>query len=327
MTNTFVYEELDLESRSFRLIRLCRGDEGPTECELLHAYVGDDNDGMEYEALSYTWGDLAKPCNIKVNGQVMHITKNLSEVLEHLRLEHEDRFLWIDALCINQDDYKERGHQVRQMASIYERARQVIFWLGTATVETNRAFHLMQLFGNEMLNHPCNNWQPSDERWQFLWSNVLLQVQKDTWVDEVIYRADFMTLLFRDWFERIWIIQEVVKARSARVACGTESVSARVFALFPEVLKIRPLERCQAVLDIMPGPSRKFSWWLVNQDLETLLRKFQSSKASDPRDMVYALLGICSNAHGAHAPNPDYTKTLQELIHITIAFLLRLQDV
>jgi len=62
--------------------------------------------------------------------------------------------LWVDALCIKQEDVKERGHQGRQMASIYERARQVNFWLGTATTITDRAFNHMQQLEKATINTP-----------------------------------------------------------------------------------------------------------------------------------------------------------------------------
>lgn len=324
MSSEFIYEELDLESPSFRLIRLCRGGGSPIECELLHAYVGHDEDRMEYEAVSYTWGDLATPYTIRVDGQEVHITQNLSEVLEHLRLTDEDRFLWIDALCINQEDAKERGHQVRQMASIYERARQVIFWLGTATVSTDRAFEHLKRFEKVTLNYSCNEWRPSDERWQFIWSTVDIQIHRNPGADTAMLLADFETIFNRQWFDRIWIIQEVAKARSARVVCGAKSASARIFALIPSVLSGLQTPRCQAVLDIMPGPSRKSSWWLKDRDLETLLRRFIGSKATDPRDMVYALLGISSDSEGLF---PDYTKSWIQVTNSTMAFLLSLESV
>ncbi|KAJ8109198.1 hypothetical protein OPT61_g7634 [Boeremia exigua] len=323
MANTFIYKKLDLDRRSFRLIRLCKGDEGPVECELLHAYVGDDDDGMEYEALSYTWGDLAKPYSIRMNEQVMGITENLFHVLRHLRHGQEDRFLWIDALCINQDDHEERGHQVRQMASIYERARQVIFWLGTATVETDRAFDYMQHFERAAYNYSCNSWRPSDERWQFVLSTVELRRSRESGTTDVPL-ADFEAILDREWFKRVWIIQEVAKARSAMVVCGTKSVSARIFALIPSLLDVKQTPRSRSILEIMPGPSRKFSWWLEEHDLETLLRKFSGSKSSDPRDMIYALLGISSDAKGL---KPDYTKSLQQVVSSTIVILLNLDSV
>ncbi|KAF2625120.1 HET-domain-containing protein, partial [Macroventuria anomochaeta] len=322
MTNDFAYDPLDLENRTFRLVRLGKGQTGdPIQCELFHAYVGDREDDMEYEALSYTWGGMDKPCSISMNNQVMCITSNLFQALEHLRNDEEDRVLWIDALCIDQENPKERGHQVRQMASIYERARQVIFWLGTATHKTDRAFSYMREFEKEALKYSCNYWEPSDERWQIIWSTVETQLQKEYSLNKVMQRTDYDALLNRDWFDRIWIIQEVAKARSARVVCGTKSVSTRVFALFPSLIGVQPTPHRQAVLDIMPGPLRKFSWWLWDQNLETLLRKFQGSKATDPRDMVYALLGISTDANNTKALASDYSKTPGEVARTTIAFL------
>ena len=61
MADDCTYENLDLQSQSFRIIRLCKGDTGLPECSLLHAYAGVDEDGMEYEALSYAWSTIDKP--------------------------------------------------------------------------------------------------------------------------------------------------------------------------------------------------------------------------------------------------------------------------
>lgn len=85
---------------------------------------------MEYEALSYTWGSAHKQYDIEISGNTLPITENLHLALQHLRHPEEDRILWIDAICIDQDNVGERGHQVRQMASIYERVVRAIIWLG-----------------------------------------------------------------------------------------------------------------------------------------------------------------------------------------------------
>lgn len=242
--------------------------------------------------------------------------------MKRFRTGHEDRVLWIDALCIDQGNPQERGHQVRQMASIYERARQVIFWLGPATRKTNRIVSYMQQLETLALGFGCNDWRPSDLKWRFLWSNVEKQLTKTYGISKSRQRSDYIVLLERPWFNRMWILQEVAKARSAIVMCGTRCVSARIFALTPGLLKVQPIPSRQAVLEIMPGPSRRCSWWLRNQGMGTLIHKFRGSEASDPRDMVYALLGISSDAKDADTLQPDYSKDVQDVVWDTLAFLL-----
>jgi len=136
-------------------------------------------------------------------------------------------------------------------------------------------------------------------------------------------REGLVSLLARSWLKRIWILQEVANARAAEVVCGTISLSARVFALTPSLLGITPDSHCQAVLDIMPGPSRRSSCWAEEHNLLTLLVKFSESEASDPRDKIYALLGMSSDACDTDLLSPNYNKSDQEVVRNTISFLLK----
>lgn len=90
---------------------------------------------IEYEALSYTWGDvkdLANRGEILLHGQEHEITQNLESGLRHLRFKDKPRILWADAVCINQTDLDERVQQVSQMHQIYNPggASHVLVWLG-----------------------------------------------------------------------------------------------------------------------------------------------------------------------------------------------------
>lgn len=69
LTERFEYQPLDLEERTFRLVRLLRGDTGPIQCELFHAFNRDEDDLLEYEALSYAWGSLERSCSLRINGR------------------------------------------------------------------------------------------------------------------------------------------------------------------------------------------------------------------------------------------------------------------
>ena len=321
----FVYEPLDLGKPSFRLIRLVKGSVSVVQCELFHAAIYDAENAVEYEALSYTWGGTDRPDKVEVNGMWLPTTRSLSQALQHLRYEDEDRVLWIDAICINQDDHKERSRQVQQMPSLYENAERVVIWLGPITPLTDVVFAHMQELEKWSYNHPCKNWRPTDGRWRYLWSTAKLSMKSNENTVELC-RDGFTYLLRHSWFYRVWIIQEVAKARRANVMCGTYSVSTRIFAVFPNLIGTPTSTHQQAVLDIMPGPTREHSWWSKNRDLRTLLRKFQNSEASDPRDKVYALLGISSDAHDIDALRPDYDKTLEEMARTTMSFLLTLDS-
>ncbi|PVH92460.1 hypothetical protein DM02DRAFT_276400 [Periconia macrospinosa] len=133
---TFCYTPFDLERPGFRLLQLLRG-EGPViEC-LLHQVYLDGADTVPYSALSYTWGGTEKASTVLVDRKALHVTENLYRALQNLRSKDVDQVLWVDAICIDQENLRERGHQVRHMCKIYSQAEGVIVWLGGATLETD----------------------------------------------------------------------------------------------------------------------------------------------------------------------------------------------
>jgi hypothetical protein len=113
-------------------------------------------------------GGTSKPLNLSLADEDFAVTEYLHAALEHLRNEDEDRILWIDAVCINQDEPNERGHQVQQMESIYECARQVIIWLRPAATDTDVLFDSIRALERQALSHACNDLSPADTRWHSL---------------------------------------------------------------------------------------------------------------------------------------------------------------
>jgi hypothetical protein len=140
----FTYTPIDLGGPAFRLARLRRGSSLDIHCELFEAWLYQDTYIIPYEALSYTWGDTKRTARITLNGRSLLVTENLYTALLHLRSSSEDRIMWIDAICIDQDNWEERGHQVQLMGDIYQQAERVVVWLGRGTEATDIAMHCMQ---------------------------------------------------------------------------------------------------------------------------------------------------------------------------------------
>ncbi|OAL49078.1 HET-domain-containing protein [Pyrenochaeta sp. DS3sAY3a] len=324
---SFEYESLDLERPTIRLLKLLKAKNSENcdiKCEIFEASF-DDDDLIPYEALSYTWGDTILSESVEVNGKSLAVTENLHVALLALR-STEDRILWVDAVCIDQSNIKERGHQVQQMANIYSQADRVIIWLGEGTIDTNLLLERLKRLEKESIKHPCSGWSNRDKRWIDLWLPVQLEIFLLYSNSTNRLRQGLADLMARPWFTRIWILQEVAYAKRAIICCGNESVSARIFTLASRLLNFRVNSHCQAVLDIMTGLSRKTSWWNSRRDLYTLLFKFQYSKASDPRDMIFALLGMCSDSQGPDMITADYTKDLSELVSDAARMLFGLSD-
>jgi hypothetical protein len=146
-----VYQSNHLSHREIRLLSLHRGlTLDPIECSLLVTFM--DNP-IKYEALSYTWGDPSIITPINLCGWTFQVTVNLKSALQCLRLENDDRLLWVDAICINQKDVLERNNQVGRMDEIYKQAVEVVAWLGTATDETDSAIDALKVLVNDATLH------------------------------------------------------------------------------------------------------------------------------------------------------------------------------
>lgn len=328
---SFVYKTLDLERPSFRLLRLAAG-RGEINCEVFQAWFDRLEDLIPYEALSYTWGGTEKSetiymsdceLNDRATLHPVKVTSNLYSALTHLRLEDSERILWIDALCIDQDNLKERGHQVAQMAQIYGRAERVIAWLGVGSQNPTLLMNCIKALQRKSISYPCNSWNAGDERWDFVWSEALIEVfthEPDSFT-KFWLRTSLKELLEEPWFRRVWIVQEVGKARSVSIQLGKTSVSSRIFTMVPSLLSVDLNPHSQAILDIMPGPSRKNSWWTQKRDLRTLSAKFARCEATEPRDKIYALLGISSDASDTTRFPVDYKESIQKLMCRTFSYL------
>jgi len=132
----YVYETLDTTRRQIRLVKVYLDALYPYSVNenikfgcAIHTY---DTDKMPpYVALSYTWGAPLPVHNVWINGKRWVIRDNLYNFLKSFAESemHENEYLWVDSLCINQKDTRERNHQVSMMADIYRDSQFVITWL------------------------------------------------------------------------------------------------------------------------------------------------------------------------------------------------------
>lgn len=130
MSAASIYDSLPLrkDQLSTRILTLLPGShDDDIQCRLRVISI---NAFSDYEALSYTWGDPNDQREIRVNNTPLMVTRNLEEALPQLRHPTEKRYLWADAVCINQNDIDERGDQVSEMGQIYRNASWVLIWLG-----------------------------------------------------------------------------------------------------------------------------------------------------------------------------------------------------
>lgn len=159
-TAAMAYTSLDLTQKQIRLLHLTPAASHDARLECSFSLVSFDEE-VDYEALSYTWGDVTSIMPINLEGKEVLITKNLHSALSHLRYSDRERILWADALCINQADLLERAHQVSLMTSIYSRAALVVASLGDAWEGCKLAIDVFEQLGRDRSLHLVRSLNPS----------------------------------------------------------------------------------------------------------------------------------------------------------------------
>jgi hypothetical protein len=173
-----------LSPGAIRLLQLMPHTNASTEttklqCELFEYSLQDLGRRTHlYEALSYTWGGDAKPCSVTIGEQNLNVTPNLYAALLRLQDRSLKRIIWIDAICIDQENREERGQQVQLMAMIYSKAHRVLVWLGETADDVEGALEDIQRAANEESTEGSN---------------------------KKINEKAIFNLLQRQWFQRIWV--------------------------------------------------------------------------------------------------------------------------
>ena len=191
-----------LPEGSMRLLRLMpqTNHDAPIRCNLVDCVLPDsDEHASLYDAVSYTWGPPEKTRSIYLDTHSLAVTAQVYMALSHLRSRLFERVIWIDAICINQEDDEEKGLQVELMAKIYARASRVLVWLGEAAADSDDALkEILRAANQQHTNSAIHKISqqadpaPSD------------QPTADSSTSESNQQAIF-TLLERPWFQRIWV--------------------------------------------------------------------------------------------------------------------------
>ena len=137
------YEYQALQPHEIRLLDLHPGESSENlQGTLRHVSV---HSGISYDALSYTWGWAERPFAITCLNREIPLTNNLQAALLRLRTTDRVRTLWIDQICINQDQISERNEQVMLMSLVYHQATQVVIWIGDEDEDTKLAFDMVPI--------------------------------------------------------------------------------------------------------------------------------------------------------------------------------------
>jgi hypothetical protein len=246
-----------------------------------------------YEALSYAWGPAHNrvAAYVEISNQCpstppslasLSIGRNLASALRHLRYGDRARTSWIDAICINQADIAERDEQVTRMTDIDRLASRVIAWLEPEADNSGYAPATIEELGKQVVL-TMYDWFFSPDATETAWclSKCDLPYEHET-------RVAMHRLLLRPWFERVWVVQEV--NRHAVIQCGRDEIAWTYFRqgvvclwhkdrIPPSVSRVRLALAGRLAVD-------------GNSPISSVLRRKDGRGCSDPRDLIYGLLGL-----------------------------------
>jgi hypothetical protein len=272
-----------------------------------------------FEAVSYTWGSAQPLSNVTVvdaQSPCMHIGTcsvgpNLLELLKHLRRPANTRALWIDAICINQEDPIEKGEQVRRMYDIFKFASRTVIWLGKASDDSMEALRALEHMGKQ-LEFTINNYfipapDASEKNW---WTpKHSIPLSPSAW-------TAIANLMERPYFERLWVLQEAqVASQHSIMQCGEEEIlwyyARRAFLRCRQELMILPhfySLPAESKRDLVDNVSRSS----LAMDIEFLFEVASLRKCADPRDKVFAIFGLLPLKMTQHI-RPSYELTVQDI--------------
>jgi hypothetical protein len=271
-------------------------------------------DAPEYEALSYTWGDPSHQRFIQINGRPFAVTSNLWTALRHLRHGSEIRHLWVDAVCINQSDARERNFTVSAMHIIYHQAKRVIAWLGEATQKSEEAVEFLAKHLSD-----AGPYSKSRDSLLALIENVdpIGDIGLPTW-------EALVDLFGRAWWTRAWIVQEISCSRAWTLMCGKSqldgnSMSCLLLRLEESVKRARlPNEVRKIFRGILCVPTMMI---LRQENLGFHLVRYRSQQAKDDKDKVYAFANMV--APPIPELHPDYEQSTAEIYYQTAVQLIQ----
>ncbi|KAI9867004.1 MAG: hypothetical protein M1813_000402 [Trichoglossum hirsutum] len=315
------------------------------ECQLVETQIPDYLHGhstprrsthVQYQALSYTWGEPEFPKSLHVlqaDGALpagaIDITENLHSALRNLGKRDKTLVLWVDAVCIDQSNIPERNSQVSNIPQTYAEAVGVLVWLGTDDAQHDGRLCLG--FFTELAALIAGD---SDRDDQGSWrKRFKINQAVSAFLDSPQPRP-IASFLARPWFRRRWIVQEVVLANDVSVHCGESGIQWNTFELALTELfendKGGFSDEHRTTLRIMSRIRHTDLGAKSQVPLDSLV-EFDSFVCSDPRDRLYALYGVIQHwfpgSQGkAQTGSIDYALSIREVFTNFAIFMMRLND-
>lgn len=215
-----LYSELPLMGSQVRILTVEPGGYGETARTklrvgyLLHesgALLLGDTYPVQYQALSYRWGSEGEPTvEISRNYWSLFIGESAFQALAHLRHDWQPVNVWIDAICINQEDFTEKAVQVPRMRDIYANAEEVVVWLGQGDQQIR---DLLDRLAHTPDTATARKAAEIDGLGDHLEDLCVCSASSPKTSEELV--KSMQALLRFPWFSRVWCKQEIWAARKA----------------------------------------------------------------------------------------------------------------
>lgn len=361
--NAFQYQCLAKPASEIRLLRLNTTDLTQSfepRCELT-AWRLDGH--PDYVAASYTWGNINNTALIYLNERPSAVGRNWYSLLEQAFRHGIHGHLWIDAICINQNDDDEKSVQVAMMGNIYRTAKTVYIFSGPHENDSSRLFDLADRY-TQYVDNTLRSTQRSGDL-----HPILLNLQKQNLIPDDLhmlepgYKAEMKSIsrrgrgplfaaldiqsFFKDltdadakeslqalydfserrYFSRLWNVQEILLGRTVMLLCGDSCINFNDFADFIEA--IETYGRDAEIGMPFGGKSRHLDfltgvWTAAGNGLYQLTDLTSEFQCFDIRDRIYGILGLV-DWQGYEPIKVDYKKSPLALALETIAYMCPLK--
>lgn len=296
---------------NFRILRIEPGVPGSR----IHGSLQESRpgDGVGYMALSYVWGSPRIVAYVMVEGRFALVTENLHAALQHLRPEQEPLNIWIDQICINQEDQEERGQQVMLMHEIFSKSDQVTIWLGKDThmYEEGLLFILKLLAHTDYLDA-----QHDDDL-----AGSVVEFTKSQDVEAIL--PSLSALYENRWFSRSWTFQEAVCNPDTGIIASFEGVPSFKGITFQILISFTQLlMRNDTIKLLLPLSNESYratrqimviSHYRTSNPGQSLLQLAHSTRdrsATDVKDRLYSLIPVAASTdQQAFRPNYGHSAT------------------
>ncbi|ETN44826.1 uncharacterized protein HMPREF1541_09701 [Cyphellophora europaea CBS 101466] len=318
----FAYRPLESVEHT-RLLQISSNlEDGLISCTITHHDLP-----THYRCLSYMWGSEASANNIRLNGKSFSVRDNLWQFLHRAREFCPNQPLWIDALCINQEDIPEKNYQVQQMSKLYAGASEVLMWLGQdpkldiAFNTANELAEASQALGVEDERILYSRRKESGPLKTKVLDAKHAIITRTFLLDPDAFLDSFESLILNDYYTRAWISQEVILAKSPLLLTGHRAMHLYFFYrqfTVPGTDPGRLYTLPDRIVDLLQHTNMAhliISWHarFTGNDIPSLreaLEDFHKLGCSDVRDRIYSRLGLIS---GGAQFKVDYNEDCQSL--------------